>query len=122
MYTNKGKKYADAGCVLQVDKMIGWQLNTTSENITERELNLDNIEIGDDFINIDGVITRSPKELTYSALKTCFVHLRYSNDDQMAIILNRELSHEDEVLYDKMQEWREWCGNLAKKCLETING
>ena len=39
---------------------------------------------------------------------------RYSNDDQIAIMLNAQLSEEDKIYYDKMQEWREFSGYIAK--------
>ena len=38
---------------------------------------------------------------------------QYSNDDQMAIMLNAQLSEEDKVYYNKMQEWREFSGYIA---------
>ena len=39
---------------------------------------------------------------------------QYSNDDQIAIILNAQLSEEDKMYYDKMQELREFSGYIAK--------
>jgi hypothetical protein len=39
---------------------------------------------------------------------------RYSNDDQMALILNNGKSEQDTLLYNKMQEWREWAGVIAR--------
>ena len=39
---------------------------------------------------------------------------QYSNDDQIAIMLNAQLSEEDKMYYDKMQEWREFSGHIAK--------
>ena len=39
---------------------------------------------------------------------------QYSNDDQIAIMLNAQLSEEDKMYYDKMQEWREFSGYIAK--------
>lgn len=39
---------------------------------------------------------------------------QYSNDDQIAIMLNAQLSEEDKMYYDKMQEWRKFSGYVAK--------
>ena len=39
---------------------------------------------------------------------------QYSNDDQIAIMLNAQLSEEDKMYYDKMQEWRKFSGHIAK--------
>lgn len=121
MYTIKGKTYADAGHVLQKHGIIAWQDKESSDYV-EQHLDLENLYINGNFVKIDGVVTRLPNTLTYASLKTHFIHLRYTNDDQIAIILNKDDSDEDAFVYNKMQEWREWCGNLAKKCLETING
>jgi hypothetical protein len=55
-----------------------------------------------------------PKSLDYADIKTKIITSRYSNDDQMAIILNKDSSEEDTVLYNKMQEWREFAGEIAK--------
>lgn len=55
----------------------------------------------------------TPKLLTYADIKTAIIKSRYSDDDQMALILNRESSEENEVLYQKMQQWREFAGYVA---------
>ena len=41
----------------------------------------------------------------------------YSNDDQIAIMLNRGRSEQDNMAFEKMQEWRDWAGSLAKKII-----
>ena len=48
------------------------------------------------------------------------IKLRYSNDDQLALMLNKDNSEEDTELYDKMQEWREWSGRFAKEVMAKI--
>lgn len=50
----------------------------------------------------------------YATVKTEMIKKRYSNDDQIAIMLNTQLSEEDKVYYNKMQEWREFSGHIAK--------
>ena len=32
-------------------------------------------------------------------------------------MLNKDNSDEDKVCYDKMQEWRTWAGDVAKKLM-----
>ena len=61
------------------------------------------------------------KNSDYATLKKKFVLMRYSNDDQIAIILNKEDSDEDALLYERMQEWRIWSANISKQILELIN-
>lgn len=55
-------------------------------------------------------------------LKRDLVNLIFSNDNQIAIILNKDDSEEDKAMYDFMQLWREWFGSLTKKIKEVING
>lgn len=50
----------------------------------------------------------------YATVKTEMIKKRYSNDDQIAIMLNAQLSDEDKMYYNKMQEWREFSGYIAK--------
>lgn len=54
------------------------------------------------------------KSLRYADIKTAIIKMRYSDDDQMALILNREKSEEGAKLYDKMQEWRDFATVIAK--------
>lgn len=56
----------------------------------------------------------------YVTIKTEMIKKRYSNDDQIAIMLNAELSQEDKVYYNKMQEWREFSGYIARQ-IESID-
>ncbi len=51
----------------------------------------------------------SSLRLTYAALKRKLVQLRYSIDDQMAVLLNAD---PDETR--RMQAWRDWAGEAAR--------
>ena len=55
-----------------------------------------------------------PEKMDYAGIKTRLITSRYSNDDQMALILNHGKSEEDTELFNKMQEWRDWAGEVAK--------
>lgn len=54
-----------------------------------------------------------PDRLTRDGVKTSIIKSRYSNDDQIAIMLNKDASEEDVVLFQKMQEWREFAAFVA---------
>lgn len=47
---------------------------------------------------------------SYAYIKTFIIKLHYSNDDQIAIILNN-----DEDKMNEMQEWREYASEVARK-------
>ena len=74
------------------------------------------VDEGSGFYSIQGV----PKvkfyfsKSDYATVKTEMIKKQYSNDDQIAIMLNAQLSEEDKVYYDKMQEWRKFSGHIAK--------
>lgn len=50
------------------------------------------------------------RNMSYAAIKTFIIKLHYSNDDQIAIMLNN-----DEEKMREMQEWREFASLTAKK-------
>ncbi|WP_455963012.1 hypothetical protein [Bacteroides bouchesdurhonensis] len=54
-----------------------------------------------------------PEHLTKEGVKTSIIHSRYSNDDQIAIMLNKDASEEDAMYYQKMQEWRDFAAYIA---------
>lgn len=61
-----------------------------------------------------------PTLWTYAGVKTSIIKSRYSDDDQMALILNKDNSEEDTMLYTKMQEWREFASEVAKGATELL--
>ena len=59
-----------------------------------------------------------PESIDYKGIKTSIVKVRYSLDDQLAIICNRESGEEgDEETYQKMQKWRDFASDTARKIL-----
>lgn len=50
------------------------------------------------------------RNMSYAAIKTLIIKLHYSNDDQIAIMLNN-----NEEKMREMQEWREFASLTAKK-------
>lgn len=49
------------------------------------------------------------RNMSYAAIKTFIIKLHYSNDDQIAIMLN---DNEDKM--KEMQEWREYAASVAR--------
>ncbi len=50
---------------------------------------------------------------TYEEVKTAIIKTRYSNDDQIAVMLNRERSEAHAEAYRRMQQWRSFAAMLA---------
>lgn len=106
------KTIAKAGFYLVAsDGRRGFAL-TDKEGVTYEELYLDtNVEERPyNCVCIGGVFQMQKSD----NMKRDLVNLVFSNDDQIAIILNRDDSEEDAEMFEFMQEWREWFGNIVK--------
>jgi hypothetical protein len=58
--------------------------------------------------------------IEYKDWKKKWVNKQFTNDDQIAIMLNKDDSEEDLFLFNKMQEWRKWSGIIAKKITSIL--
>lgn len=61
-----------------------------------------------------GKLATSPKNLTYASIKEHIIKSRYSNDEQLAIILNKDLSADGKLQFARMQAWRDFATEIAK--------
>lgn len=120
MYKIRNIVYADTGKVIKSATYQGYQCEGNLEDFEELTIDLNSGSIHDGLIWFDNAVMQLRK-LDYVGWKTHIVKIRYSNDDQIAIILNKDNSEEDLLRYNKMQEWRVWAGQLANKILEMLN-
>lgn len=90
---------------------ILWGKVARLANYKGRQLTVDDFEEVDEdlVINIDGTNYIFVGQ-SYSEIKTFIIKLHYSNDDQIAIMLNN-----DENKMNQMQEWREYAASIARK-------
>jgi hypothetical protein len=106
MYQVKNKIYADAGYVLRYENKVAFSFEGVDiNNVLETKINLENIQKSGNFVIYDDLkdkITSSD----FAKLKSKFVNKQFTNDDQIAIMLNKDESEEDAFLFNKMQEWR----------------
>lgn len=128
MYTEKGTAYSEAGKLLKIERngtlTIAYQTPVSLETkITEEDITLDDMKIDDDFITYSSgnVVQLAHPERSYAEWKSAIIKWRYSNDDQIAIILNRDDSEGDRLKYERMQAWRDWASTLAKKIVSLQN-
>ncbi len=119
MYKIKDIVYADAGYILLGSNKKGYQFEGELSEFKEKKISLDDIRIDGELVFYDGIVQMLPNKIDYASLKKDMVKRRYSIDDQIAIILNKDESDEDRLRYDKMQEWREWSAIVAKKILDS---
>lgn len=117
MYQIKNKIYADAGFVLKHNNKISYNFTDIDlKDVCEIKIDLEDMFIKGNFIVYsNGLLKEINSCKTYGEWKSKIIHKQFNNDDQIAIMLNKEDSEEDLLLYNKMQEWRKWAGVVAKK-------
>lgn len=105
MFINKNFIFADAGNYLANRFEVGFQFPINS-NVVEKELIFDDAYLDGTVIRYNnGLFTQNfLPQYTYSDYKRDLIKKRYSNDDQIAIILNKDDSEEDAINYNKMLE------------------
>ena len=119
MFIKGNMIYSEAGYILRCDNKKAFQLPyDVSKEYIEIPIDITNTKIESGMIDMDGVVFRNNKKYDYGQWKANIIKKRYSNDDQIAILLNKDDSAEDKMRYDKMQEWREYASALAKKFVE----
>lgn len=119
MYKIGEKVYADAGEILVGASKMGYVFNGELEEFSAENILIDDMRIEGSFLiySNEKIMELYDTNVTYEQLKTKYVKRLFSNDDQIAIILNKGCSEEDDFLYNKMQEYRQWCSILAKKVI-----
>ena len=119
MYKVRNKVYADAGNLLIGNNKVGYVFLGELKEFSEKAIQLDDMRIEGDFLVYSNGRIRElyNPNMTYEQLKAKYVKRLFSNDDQIAIMLNKDRSAEDSELFNKMQDYRDWCGTLAKKVM-----
>lgn len=122
----KGKKvYAEVGNYLRhkTKSVIGFTIVGDIEDFDEYPLNnpLDIVLEQDKFFFNSRMFVCRPSTMDYVGIKTKLITSRYSNDDQMALILNNGMSEDDTMLFNKMQEWRSFAGDIARSVVSLQN-
>lgn len=117
MYKIRDKVYADAGYILVGKNRRGYVFKGELEEFTEQKITIDDMRVEGSFLHYsnDSILELYSPNATYEELKAKIVKRLFTNDDQIAIMLNKGRSEQDDLVFDKMQEWRDWAGTLAKK-------
>ena len=117
MYKVRDKVYADAGKILVGENKIGYVFSGELSDFREEDIIISDMRVDGQFLVYSNgmIVEMYDRNATYETQKSKYVKRLFSNDDQIAIMLNKDKSAADAELYEKMQEWRDWCGVLAKK-------
>lgn len=118
MFTKGNKVYADTYKYLQhkTKNIIAFSFVGKADDFDEIDMTLPiQIEIVGDMILWQGKkFAICVKKFDYASIKEQIIKSRYSYDEQIAIILNLDRSDEDRLLYQKMQEWRDFASEIAR--------
>ena len=123
MYKIRNKVYPEAGYILVGDNKKGYVFQGEMEEFTEQPITIDDMKVEGNFLLYSNglILEINYPNLTYEEQKARIVKRLFSNDDQIAIMLNKGRSEQDDVIFNKMQEYRDWAGTLAKKIVALNN-
>ena len=123
MYTIGNWIFTDAGCYLKRGSSIAYFFEDNGEEIQEKTATIDDMKrVGNLLLWSDGCLAqRVIPNGVYADYKKAIIQKKYNNDDQIAIMLNKDSGEEvDLMAYRKMQEWREWSSLVARKIISTL--
>ena len=123
MYIKNNKTYAEPYKYLIKEgtrRIIALHLGEVREDFEERDMTLPiNARIDGPLVKWEnGLFAALPESMTYEAIKAKIIKSRYSNDDQIAILLNKSKGPEEELEYQRMQRWRDMASDVAKSALK----
>lgn len=123
MYKIRNKVYPEAGHILVGESRRGYVFQGEFEEFTEQPITIDDMKVEGNFLLYSNglILERNYPNLTYEEQKARIVKRLFSNDDQIAIMLNKGRSEQDDLVFEKMQEYRDWAGTLAKKIVALNN-
>lgn len=116
MYQIRNIVYSEPGYILVGKNKKGYQFEGQLSDFIEEKLNLDDMQVNGEFVTYSGIIQYIGANPNYAELKKEMVKRRYSNDDQIAIMLNDDIE-----AMQKMQSWRDWSSEVATKIMELVN-
>lgn len=126
MYKVKDMLYAKGFCYLKKKdaNMVALSVVGNAEDWLEVEmiLPLEVVVNGDYATWQNGLFAQNIKnKQTYDELKQSIIKSRYSIDDQIAIILNKEKGEEFMEAFTCMQDWRNFASALATSIIKVQN-
>lgn len=125
MYTKNNTLYARPYYILKGDKVAFQIEGGSKQEYTEKKINLDDISIMKHkkytVVRIGGVLNITVQEFTKKWIKTAIISKRYDTNDQMAIILNKDIDKEHLKEYNQMQEWRNFADDVANAIMQKYD-
>lgn len=121
MYVKGNRVYADAYKYLKHKERNIVALSIKGNPDDYEEVSMDmplEVKVNGNMISWNkGMFMKNVSDLSYEGIKSTIIKSRYSNDDQIAIMLNKDESEEKRMYFDKMQQWREFAADITKAIL-----
>ena len=110
MYVKGNTVYADAYKYLKHKERNIVALSIKGNPDDYEEVSMDmplEVKVNGNMISWNkGMFMKNVSGLSYEGIKSTIIKSRYSYDDQIAIMLNKDESEEKRMHFDKMQQWR----------------
>lgn len=123
MFVKGNTVYADAYKYLRhkTKRIIALSYKGNADDFNEIDMTLPiEVEVSGDMLFWENrLLAAKPEKMEYASIKERIIKSRYSYDEQLAIILNKDKSADDAILYEKMQEWREFAGTVARTAMNS---
>lgn len=125
MFVKGNTVYADAYKYLRhkTRRIVALSFKGSADDFDEVDMTLP-IEVkidGDMIFWQNKLLAARPEKMEYASIKEKIIKSRYTYDEQLAIMLNNGKSENDNMLYNKMQEWRDFATTIARLTENKIN-
>lgn len=121
MYVKGNTVYADAYKYLKHKErnIVALSIKGNPDDYEEVSMDMSlEVKVNGNMISWNkGMFMKNVSGLSYEGIKSTIIKSRYSYDDQIAIMLNKDESEEKRMYFDKMQQWREFAAGLTKAAL-----
>ncbi len=125
MYLKNNILYAEPYYILKGEKVAFQIEGANKSEYKEQKINLEDISIMKHLkytvVRIGGVLNITVPELTKKWIKTAIIGKRYDSNDQMALVLNKDIDKEHLKEYNRMQKWRNFADDLANAIIKKCN-
>ena len=121
MYKKNDITFAEAGNYLKrrAASEISFQAEGESSEFEEVKIAYPyEITVMGDILLFDGIAILA-EEMSKKAIKMHIVKMRYTNDDQIAVMLNKDDSEEDRLSFERMQAWRKFADDVAEAAINS---
>ena len=116
MYEKDGIVYSDGYKYLKhkTERVVGFAVPGKAEDFEEADVDMSTLTVDSDTVTLNGTLKIGISGWNHKSIKRKVIVSRYSNDDQIAIMLNG-----DEKSMQRMQRWREFADEVSEMAVKA---